>query len=151
MMADRNELAHGEASAGYVCLPRQIFERDNYALQPVAPCDIEHIRVWRNAQMDVLRQTKPISTTEQEKYFATHIWPAMAEQTPAHILLSLFEDGARRATLAKPAYVRLATESVVGLVQLTDDFGRRKLHLQTPTNRIHRFHRDFRHCTPPTF
>jgi RimJ/RimL family protein N-acetyltransferase len=54
--------------------------------------DIELIRVWRNAQMAILRQPKEISSLEQVKYFEEKIWPSMEHQNPLNILMTLCID-----------------------------------------------------------
>jgi len=62
-------------------------------VRAVQPADIEAIRQWRNAQMDVLRQTAPISPEQQTRYFADHVWPHVASQEPVQILLALESAG----------------------------------------------------------
>ena len=60
-------------------------------LRPIHADDIEAIRQWRNAQLEVLRQSKPITREEQERYFATHVWKSMMSAHPPQILVSCFE------------------------------------------------------------
>ena len=62
-------------------------------IRPIRAEDIEAIRLWRNAQLDVLRQSRPIAREEQEQYFATHIWPFVNEPHPPQILVSYFDGG----------------------------------------------------------
>jgi RimJ/RimL family protein N-acetyltransferase len=62
-------------------------------LRPIHADDIEAIRLWRNAQLDVLRQSNPITREEQERYFATRVWPFVNEPQPPQILLSYFDGG----------------------------------------------------------
>ena len=57
-------------------------------IRPIHADDIEAIRQWRNAQLDVLRQPRPISPEEQERYFATYIWSTMGAARPSQILVS---------------------------------------------------------------
>lgn len=80
------------AFSGYRCMPRRSLHRDTLGIRAVAPEDVEAIRLWRNAQMDVLRQSAPISPAQQEAYYAAHIWPAMALDCPQNILLTFLED-----------------------------------------------------------
>lgn len=75
------------------CLRQQHFERGAYAIDPVRPEHIERIRLWRNAQLEVLRQAAPILPAEQEAYFAEKIWPTMAAAKPANILMGLSCEG----------------------------------------------------------
>lgn len=64
-----------------------------FAVRAVEPEHIEQIRQWRNAQIDVLRQSHPIAPKEQVDYFARTIWPEKALKTPTNILLILLEGG----------------------------------------------------------
>ncbi len=76
----------------YKCLPKSRFERDEFALVPIRPADIELIRQWRNEQMPVLRQAQPISEDQQQTYFAQHIWPTFALDTPPQVLFSYLKN-----------------------------------------------------------
>lgn len=62
------------------------------SLRCVQDDDIEPIRQWRNAQMDVLRQDRPISADRQRAYFAREIWPQMEAERPSTVLLSFRRD-----------------------------------------------------------
>ena len=62
-------------------------------IRPIHADDIEAIRQWRNQQLDVLRQSKPITPEEQERYFATHVWPFVNEPHPPQVLVSCFDGG----------------------------------------------------------
>lgn len=62
-------------------------------MRAVYPGDIEAIRQWRNAQMDVLRQTSVISVEAQRRYFEEHIWPDKVSRYPRQILLAIESDG----------------------------------------------------------
>lgn len=79
------------AATGYRCLPFNEMADDTCSLRAVQPKDIEAIRQWRNAQMDVLRQAEPISVEAQRAYFARAVWPAMEEAEPANLLLAFSE------------------------------------------------------------
>lgn len=81
------------SQAGYKVMPRPRVEQGCLVIRAVAPHDIERIRQWRNAQIDVLRQTSWISPEEQERYFAENVWLEMASLRPKQILLSLEKDG----------------------------------------------------------
>jgi len=78
---------HSEAKA-YRCLPQQRFERAGYEVSPVQPEHIERIRVWRNAQLTVLRQRTPIEPGQQEQYYAGHVWPTMTDLHPPNVLMA---------------------------------------------------------------
>ena len=71
------------------CLTNQTFANDHYAISPITPLDIESIRRWRNAQLEVLRQKEPITESGQISYFNQHIWPTMPLAEPPNILMGL--------------------------------------------------------------
>jgi carbamoyl-phosphate synthase large subunit len=73
----------------YVVMARQRIAVDNISLRAIEPRDIELIRQWRNAQINVLRQTAPISPEEQTRYFADHVWPEKKKSQPSQILLAI--------------------------------------------------------------
>lgn len=77
----------------YQCLPYPRLERGAFAVRAVQPGDIESIRQWRNAQMDVLRQSAVIEPEAQGAYFARHVWPTFADEQPAQVLLAVEESG----------------------------------------------------------
>jgi len=62
------------------------------SIRSIDPGDIEAIRCWRNAQMDVLRQAAEISAVEQIAYFKTHVWPEKITDTPRQILFVLEQE-----------------------------------------------------------
>lgn len=74
----------------YKCLDQQEWFHEGYGLKVISPKSIESIRLWRNMQMDVLRQTKKISKDEQEDYFNKNIWPDMCLEEPNNILLCFY-------------------------------------------------------------
>jgi len=81
-------------ASAYRCLPNPRLEQGGFSVRSVQPGDIEAIRVWRNAQMDVLRQAEPIGEDAQQAYFAREVWPALNVERPANILLA-FAEGER--------------------------------------------------------
>jgi len=79
----------------YRCLERQNVVMGSFSLEPTQDDDIEDIRIWRNEQMDVLRQSLLISPEQQNAYFDQRIWPSMDLEQPENIFLTFFEDGKR--------------------------------------------------------
>lgn len=77
----------------YLVMPTPNLSDGVLDIRAVQPADIDAIRQWRNAQMDVLRQTAPISPEEQERYFAEHVWSQIASSEPSQILLALESAG----------------------------------------------------------
>jgi anion-transporting ArsA/GET3 family ATPase len=56
----------GENTKIYESWSRQSMNRDNYTLSAIQVDQIENIRLWRNAQKDVLRQSQDITRQEQK-------------------------------------------------------------------------------------
>ncbi|MEQ8251850.1 GNAT family N-acetyltransferase [Oceanibaculum nanhaiense] len=78
--------------ATYACMPHPVLEAGTLSVRAVQKAEIEAIRQWRNAQIDVLRQAEPITPEQQEAYFATHIWPQFSKARPDTILVSYREE-----------------------------------------------------------
>ena len=82
-----------DGSGAYRIMPRPALSDGALKIRAVEPEDIEAIRQWRNAQMDVLRQSAPISRAEQIAYYARSIWPDKPAFRPRNLLLTyLLED-----------------------------------------------------------
>lgn len=88
-----NRPAAMPGSGGYRCMPRAEIADGRYAVRAVGPQHIESIRRWRNAQIDVLRQTQPITPEQQTAYYAREIWPDKDAAEPRNILLIYLKDG----------------------------------------------------------
>lgn len=72
----------------YACMPRARLDDGPFWIEAVQPEHIEAIRLWRNAQIDILRQAAPLTPEQQERYYAQRIWPGMSEAAPADLLVS---------------------------------------------------------------
>jgi RimJ/RimL family protein N-acetyltransferase len=77
----------------YKVMPRTELTDGIILLRAVRPGDIELIRQWRNAQMDILRQAKPISPENQKRYFEEQVWPDKESLEPRQILLAIELEG----------------------------------------------------------
>jgi RimJ/RimL family protein N-acetyltransferase len=114
-------------------------------LRPLERSDLEPIRVWRNAQMPVLRQKRPLTAEDQERY-----WSSL-QQADESVLFGILRDqrligycgfvhiswSDRRAEvsfLLDPMYAREACPLYVKTLAATlrllcgEAFGRRGLH-----------------------
>ena len=87
-----NHSSRGKVSE-YRCLEQLPPEFDAYRVCTLRERDIQSVRVWRNAQIDVLRQAAPISALEQERYYADVVRPGFRLSRPNLILLSLLRRG----------------------------------------------------------
>lgn len=75
----------------YKVMPNDELLSGSLRVVAIQPDHIENVRLWRNAQMDSLRQTQPITPEEQLKYFSTHVWPEKPTNAPRRILLAIEE------------------------------------------------------------
>lgn len=76
----------------YACLAHQDERHDEYSLIPLRPGDIISIKDWRNAQIDILRQTAPLSDEDQLNYFHQIVVPTYSQQYPEMVLFSFLQD-----------------------------------------------------------
>jgi carbamoyl-phosphate synthase large subunit len=77
----------------YHCLAKERYVEGDYALTTIREEDILPIRQWRNDQREVLRQKHVLTEQEQTQYFASKIWPSLAEPQPSQILMSFLQRG----------------------------------------------------------
>ncbi len=77
----------------YNVMPKKRLSDGWLTLRAVDPSDIEQIRNWRNAQMNVLRQTEEITKEAQISYFEKNIWPELNLFNPRQILLVIESNG----------------------------------------------------------
>ena len=54
--------------------------------------EIELIRKWRNAQLEVLRQASPIDPENQLRYFQEQVWSEEQKEKPKQILRSIYDE-----------------------------------------------------------
>ena len=76
----------------YNCLKRNSFVDGEFKIRPISIDDIEQIRIWRNIQMQILRQKKIISSSEQINYFNNTLLPSFNHENPSQIIFSYFKD-----------------------------------------------------------
>lgn len=62
---------------------------DGVSVRPIRWSDRESIRVWRNQQLEVLRQQDPISTEQQDLYFSQILKPLMRMTHPSQFLFGI--------------------------------------------------------------
>jgi len=70
-------------------------ERDGYRFVPLRRSDIEPLRRFRNAQMDVLRQSGTISPEDQVRWFEETVVPAQRDPRPPMVLASMLDGEGR--------------------------------------------------------
>lgn len=72
----------------YSFLNKRNYQKNNYSLVPLRKKDIQLIRKWRNKQIEFLRQSKYISTSEQIHYYEKVIKKTFNQNKPKQILFS---------------------------------------------------------------
>ncbi len=72
----------------YICLKQNIWQLGEYVIAPLRKGDILKIKNWRNRQIDILRQEKPLTDEDQKKYYENVISPSFSSEKPAQILFS---------------------------------------------------------------
>ena len=77
----------------YISLQSNIYRHGQFSLRSIKDSDIQQIRIWRNLQINVLRQAKLISEPEQIEYFNRFVWPQMQVNYPENILLAFEFNG----------------------------------------------------------
>lgn len=73
----------------YVCLSSMPVSDGNYELDSLRKSEMECVRLWRNSQIEVLRQSSPLSKFEQENYYLNSVLPDKLSPFPSNILLSI--------------------------------------------------------------
>lgn len=76
----------------YRCIQQQTYQAGNYSIVPIRGEDKYAIMQWRNAQIYHLRQQKPLTRDDQEKYFRTVIADLFSQEQPAQLLFSYLEN-----------------------------------------------------------
>jgi len=66
---------------------------DGYEYVPLRREDIQRLREFRNAQIDVLRQSAPISQEQQEAWFEREVVPTQSTDKPHQVLISILVGG----------------------------------------------------------
>jgi len=75
----------------YRCLAKQEFSVGDYQLVPIRFEDRYDIMKWRNEQIYHLRQNKPLTQADQDKYFDEVVAALFDAEKPEQILFSFLE------------------------------------------------------------
>lgn len=73
----------------YKCLAENSFFYEGYRLVPIRDRDKYDIMQWRNEQINILRQSQPITAELQDHYFSTTVDKLFEEDQPSQILWSI--------------------------------------------------------------
>lgn len=75
----------------YKALNKQVFSNGNYSIVPIRMEDRLDIMKWRNEQIYHLRQSKPLTEEDQNRYFETVVKRIFSEEQPNQLLFSYLE------------------------------------------------------------
>ena len=75
------------SSPGYIILKGFRGSFRGYELTSIRTEDAETIMTWRNEQMSALRQSAPLTPSEQKNYFDNVVKPSLSQKQPNLILL----------------------------------------------------------------
>lgn len=76
----------------YKCLPKNEYVDFRYKLSPIRYEDRNDIMIWRNSQIDFLRQKEPLTISQQNTYFEKVVSSLFHSDNPQQLLFSFFED-----------------------------------------------------------
>ena len=76
----------------YSCLNKNEFSLDQFKMIPLRYEDRLEIMKWRNEQIYHLRQNKPLTIKDQEKYFIDTIHDLFKKKQPNQLLFSFLEN-----------------------------------------------------------
>jgi RimJ/RimL family protein N-acetyltransferase len=74
----------------YNILSQTAYELGSYRISALRLEDMQPIKEWRNAQMDVLRQNRPLTDEGQTRYYNRVVLPTMTMEEPPMVLFSYF-------------------------------------------------------------
>ena len=77
----------------YKVLKKNVFTFESFSIVPIRFEDRYEIMRWRNEQIYHLRQAKPISVEEQDKYFEEVVAKLFDQAQPTQLLFSFLQDG----------------------------------------------------------
>ena len=77
----------------YICLQHQEQHFGNYSIVPLRYEDRFHILKWRNEQIYHLRQVRPLTEEDQQRYFDNVVSKLYDNPKPDQILFSYLEKG----------------------------------------------------------
>lgn len=77
----------------YKALSKQKFSHLNFDIVPIRAIDKFEIMKWRNEQIYHLRQSKPLTKSDQNEYFENVVSNLFDQEKPSQILFSFLKDG----------------------------------------------------------
>lgn len=76
----------------YKVLQQQVFSEGRYSIVPIRSEDRWAIMKWRNEQIYHLRQDRPLTGEDQDRYFSQVVAALFGQDAPGQLLFSYLED-----------------------------------------------------------
>jgi len=75
----------------YRCLKNTKYIKENISFVSLRFDDMTLIKNWRNDQINILRQNKPLSDEDQQRYYFEVVCKSMQDKKPALVLFSILD------------------------------------------------------------
>lgn len=72
----------------YKCVPRETYRSGDYSITTIRQQDMMSIKTWRNEQIAVLRQSRPLTEEDQNCYYRQAVLPSIDAEKPPMVLFS---------------------------------------------------------------
>lgn len=76
----------------YLALQREAYYYHDFFIVALRRQDIYKIKEWRNSQLDVLRQKRPLTDADQENYYINAVEPTFKQANPKIMLFSFIQN-----------------------------------------------------------
>jgi|GEM_PF-220329 len=76
----------------YKIVSQSKWKQNSFSFVPIRKKDMQTIRIWRNMQMEILRQNEEISELQQKEYYTKVIEPTFSLSKPSLILFSILKE-----------------------------------------------------------
>ena len=76
----------------YERLKSDIYRMGEYSIRSIKLEHMDAIRVWRNEQIDVLRQARPLTNADQQFYYHNTVLPSYSDPQTKLMLFSYFQN-----------------------------------------------------------
>lgn len=102
----------------YQVLSATEYRLNNLSISTIDETYIQQIRIWRNQQIDILRQNQIITESEQIHYFNTRVFPLLESEFPQQVLFYCFYKG---SFIGYGGIVHISYENKIGEISFLLD------------------------------
>jgi RimJ/RimL family protein N-acetyltransferase len=75
----------------YQCIKIDFPAYESLSIRPIRYENKDKIRIWRNDQINILRQARPLSKSDQDTYFKNVIESLFDQRNPDQIIVGLYD------------------------------------------------------------